>query len=224
MSSESNNIVLDKIPCLFSIEWDSKINQPVITTEEPRIPLETIIHISYKLDGECCYFAPSTGIPLRRRDLGMKAKEPEGWIQTGELDAGNKHRIGFLPIETDPNAKWMKTSIDFVKKTVQILNAEDKSWITKNWSEVAGRTAEFMGEKVQGNSFKLKGHGFYLHGDWSVEIDDKFRENIKTFSAIKQWFLTQENENKFIFEGLVLRSKDGKLYKITRAHLKLPWP
>src|ERR1700738_5216739 len=97
----SYNIVLDKIPCLYTIEYDNKNKTTKIVDSKPKVDVENIDHASIKLDGECCYL-PVDSVPMRRRDIKPGSKIPDNWIETSkEADQNTKHRIGFIPIETD---------------------------------------------------------------------------------------------------------------------------
>lgn len=214
------NCVLDKIVCLYELAWDEKSRHLKLSDEEdvaPRIPVDTAVTISYKIDGECCYIDPE-GVPRRRRDIKAGRQVPSDWMQTGKLDV-NGHTIGFIPIATDASAKFMKQALNVGTRSIRLLNADLTTFRDAAWDDYRGCTLEFVGPKVQGNPYKLSEHGFYVHGEFTLPNADTIPWC--SYRQLKQWFVEHDGPK---FEGLVFKTDGGELYKITRNHFQLAWP
>ena len=212
----SSNIVLDKIPCVYAIEYDKKTNTPKVISDTPLFDPTQPLHVSIKLDGECCWFQAETGSPMRRRDIKNGKTPPDDWIRTGEPDK-NGHTIGFIPILTDPSAKHMLQALDYKTQEAVILNQDMQTTRKMPFGELAGKTVEFMGPKVQGNPSNLSSYCFYIHGEVEVPQVDV---PLASYAAMREHIAN----HKLTFEGYVIRLlATGQLYKITRNHLGLPW-
>jgi hypothetical protein len=169
--SMTSNVVLDKIRCVYAIEYDQKTKKPTLVHDAPVFDVSQPLHVSLKLDGECCWFQAGTGVPMRRRDIKNGKTPPADWIGTGKPD-NNGHTIGFIPIKTDKSAKYMLEALDYVKEDAVILNRDMQTTRRMPWADLAGKTVEFMGPKVQGNPSKLAMHCFAIHGEVDVPQAD----------------------------------------------------
>ena len=165
--------MLDKIRCVYAIEYDRATNAPKVLSYAPVFDATQPLHVSIKQDGECCWFQAETGVPMRRRDIkNGKAPPPPDWVRTGEPD-NNGHTIGFIPIETDKAAKYMWEALDYKQKDALILSiatckrreaCHSPSWLARRLSS--------WGPRVQGNPSKLAVHCFAIHGEVEVPQAD----------------------------------------------------
>jgi hypothetical protein len=216
-TTTTSNVVLDKIPCLFKIEYDKVKKMTTVVSDAPAVVnVSQPLHVSRKLDGECCWFQDKTGTPMRRLDIKNGKTPPADWVRTGELD-DNGHTIGFIPIATDPSAKYMREALDMAKQEAVILNRDTDTTRRMSWAELAGKTVEFVGPKVQGNPCKLSVHCFAIHGE--IEVPQA-EVPFSSYVALQQHM----RDHPLEFEGYVGRVlATGELFKITRSHLGLPW-
>ncbi|XP_061171835.1 RNA ligase 1-like [Saccostrea echinata] len=84
-----------------------------------------------------------------------------------------------------------------------------------------GHTAELIGTHINGNAYSIGSkrnplHFLVIHG--SIPLSDPPEISL---TEIQNWFSsTQEG----LVEGVVWHCQNGKLFKIHRHHLNLPWP
>jgi hypothetical protein len=215
-SPADSNVVLDKIRCVYAIDYDPATKKPTLVSDAPVFDVNQPLHVSLKLDGECCWFQAGTGVPMRRRDIRNGKQPPADWVRTGEPD-NNGHTIGFIPIQTDKSAKYMWEALDYKAQEATILNRDMATTRKMTFAQLAGKTVEFMGPKVQGNPSKLAVHCFYIHGEVEVPQADV---PLASYAALREHMAT----HAMMFEGYVVRIfATGQLFKITRSHLGLPW-
>ena len=96
----------------------------------------------------------ATGAYIVRRGIKNGKTPPDDWIRTGEPDK-NGHTIGFIPILTDPSAKHILRALDYKTQEAVVLNQDMQTTRKMLFVELAGKTVEFIGPKVQGNPSNL---------------------------------------------------------------------
>lgn len=146
-----------------------------------------------KYDGTAC--AIIDGLLYKRYDVKKGRKVPDGAIPCQEPDAITGHWPHWVLCDND--------------------KAEDKyffegydSLAMVNLQKPANGTYELIGEKVQGNPEKIKGHHLIKHGIAILNLP------ALEFEALKQYLINPEND----IEGIVFHHKaDGRMCKIRKS-------
>ncbi|XP_002130306.2 RNA ligase 1-like [Ciona intestinalis] len=133
---------------------------------------------------------------------------------------GNGHVPGWVPISSDARQYcWHHNVIMDDRALVLLRNTDGLVVTTLPLSRLAGKTFELIGTNINGNPYGLgsKTSPFHIlvqHG--SLQITNPPRLD---YDVIKDWFSTSGT-----IEGIVWHCDDGRMFKIHRHHLNLPWP
>lgn len=145
-----------------------------------------------KIDGTSCLV--EDGKLYKRYDAKNGKTPPPGFIPAQEPDPITGHWPGWLLVsDNNPYDKYHREA--FENKDLQ------------------NGTYELIGEKVQGNPYKIIGHKLIKHGEWLFE-----KEPPRTFEELRAWF---EINN---VEGIVWHRENGEMVKIKRKDFGLKWP
>ncbi len=160
------------------------------------------------------------------------------------------HIVGWVPV--DPAGRqhcWHASTVDFDNGLALILrpgcsepsknlagetttgkeaaNLECLEIVTIPLKELIGSTVEVLGTKINGNPYKIGSkarpiHFLVRHG--SIPIKDRVPLNRE---KVLDWFHGDAEHHGYAegqVEGVVWHCPGGKLFKVHRHHLGLPWP
>lgn len=151
-----------------------------------------------KFDGTSCAIINS--ILYKRYDAKINKKTgkykkpiPNGAIPCQQPDLITGHHPHWIEVDmNNPADKWHLKALDYHTEN----NELDK---------LVDGTYELIGEKVNGNKEKIKGHMLVKHGDDVLDIPGL------TFEAIKEYLEMVD------IEGIVFHGKDGQMCKIRQT-------
>lgn len=199
--------------------------------------------ITGKIDGTCTYFYrdESDGKVklMMRQDLriatfgrhkgkyvskkGRPSKVPDGWISfvdkpdVEKSDSKTKwaHHIGFRPAN-DIQDKWAFEAIEDGKVRVLTQLYPLQMYEMIPIDNLAGKSCEFIGPKVQSDPHQIGVHCFTIHGSFTLPFTLITRDDIETFLK------TDEFGKKL--EGIVWHFvNSNKSFKVHRGHFGMEW-
>lgn len=189
---------MKKIISLFKRDYEGtqQVYNEVVPGAEWVIAGEGIA--TEQFDGTCCMVR---GNKLYKRYDAKKGKTPPDGFEPAqsEADEVTGHWPGWLPVGDGPEDKWHK-----------------EAWIylTENFHTVPkDGTYELIGPKIQGNPYKNDTHRLIPHGQNVFS-----KQPPKDFEGLKSWL-----ESNYT-EGIVWHHPDGRMVKLKRKDLGLPWP
>ena len=191
---------MKKMPCLFEREFHGNGSFTIIDKITPGCEwvVEPDVRWTRKWDGTACMV--KDGVLFKRYDAkkdrrtGDYKPPPLGAIPCDEPDAVTGHWPHWVPVGDGPEDKWHKTAL--------VEHLVDGSY-------------ELCGPAINGNHEKMLAHLLMKHGDYEVgePIDRTLTlENFKEILGRLPW------------EGIVFHHPDGRMCKIRRNDLGLPWP
>jgi len=182
---------MEKIPTIFDRNWDGdrKVNEKLVVEFDFVNAIAT-----EKLDGMNVRVTVRnhTVVRLEKRRNPNKAQKAKGISDPWYVDANESDKADQYLFEAVKGSDFSK-----------VIDGE--------WS------AEALGEKIQGNPLKLKGHKLFI---FSLEEEKKkiVFENVPTdFAALKEWLPVQKSifGNDAGIEGIVWHDlKTGSMCKI----------
>ena len=134
------------------------------------------------------------GILYKRYDAKNGKTPPPDFKPAQDPDPVTGHWPGWIPARSDDPAS--RWHLEAVKNGIP-----------------ADGTYELLGPKVQGNPYHLEWHYLERHGETTMPRAPR------TFDALKAYLIDQPD-----FEGIVWHHPDGRMVKIKRRDLGLPWP
>ncbi|XP_022340322.2 RNA ligase 1-like [Crassostrea virginica] len=159
---------------------------------------------------------------------------PEHWIPATDVPIvggqpqpdQSRHIPGWVPVERKSRQYcWHTSAVDFDGALGLFLRQSrdcDRCLHLQvlPLRNFLGCTAELIGTNVNANTYNIGSkrnplHFLVLHGDITLSESPEL-----SLPAIKNWFSTQQG----LVEGIVWHCPNGKLFKIHRHHLNLPWP
>lgn len=144
-----------------------------------------------KYDGTAC--AVIDGLLYKRYDVKKGRKVPDGAIPCQEPDEITGHHPHWLLCSHDEPAD--KYFFEGYNSLAELDKVEDGTY-------------ELIGEKVQGNPEKIKGHHLIKHGITVLDLPTL------EFEALKQYLINPEND----IEGIVFHHKtDGRMCKLRKS-------
>jgi len=175
-------IEMKKIISLFkrNYETDHLVRDEVVEGAEWVINGEGIA--TRKYDGTCCLV--ENGKLFRRYEVKKGKIPPTGFIPADEIDQITGKQQGWIEVTNSQENKYHIEAFTG--------NEEDGTY-------------ELIGEKIQGNPEKIKGHKLIKHSD--AEVYPDFPRN---FNGIK------EALQKMTIEGIVWHHLDGRMVKIKK--------
>jgi hypothetical protein len=90
--------------------------------------------------------------------------------------------------------------------------------------DVPNGTYELVGPKINGNPYHIPSdvsHFLIRHGTVRFAATEPHTPPYQSLENLLTWFETSETGR---VEGIVWHAEDGRMVKITRHHLGLPWP
>ncbi|XP_057290468.1 uncharacterized protein C12orf29 homolog [Hydractinia symbiolongicarpus] len=160
---------------------------------------------------------------------------PDNWISASGVDKENLvpddigHLVGWVPV--DPSLRthlWHLSVVDLtLGKALFLFDSDvDDGQIQMSIQDLKNhfnQTFELIGTNVNGNPYGLGNkkepfHVLVRHGEIPVKSFPPL-ENGWNHELLREWFLTDEQ-----MEGVVWHCTDGKMFKLHRHHLDLPWP
>nr|XP_034327602.1 uncharacterized protein C12orf29 homolog [Crassostrea gigas] len=161
---------------------------------------------------------------------------PEHWIPASDVPIvnghpqpdQNGHTPGWVPVEkTSRQYCWHASAVDldrslglFMGQGEVVSGAHHLQIRVLPLQSVLGHTAELIGTHINANAYNIGSkrdplHFLVIHG--SITLSEPPEVSLP---AIQTWFSTEQG----LVEGIVWHCSDGKLFKIHRHHLNLPWP
>ena len=135
------------------------------------------------------------GVLYRRYDAKQGKTPPQGFIPTQDADPVTGHWPGWVACQRkNPADRWHFEAFDASSGGLE-------------------GTYELVGPKVQGNPYGFALHRLILHGDTQLPAAPR------SFNAIKAYFETNP-----AYEGIVWHHPDGRMVKVKRKDMGLPWP
>jgi len=182
---------MKKIPTLFNRDFEK---DPRYVTENLNPEAKWVIDgegvATRKYDGTCCMVENSK--LWKRHEVKKGKQEPLGFRLVDEdITTGKKQ--GWVEVGLGNEDKWHREAVGGNPEKV---NLEDGTY-------------ELIGEKIQGNPEKVKGHILIKHS--SADI---YEGVPRTFSGIKEWLKDKD------IEGLVFHHQDGRMAKIKKRDFK----
>lgn len=142
-----------------------------------------------KFDGSAC--AIINGELYKRYDAKKGKKAPFGAIPCQEPDLITGHHPHWVKCSHDKNED--KYFFEGFNSLAELGKIEDGTY-------------ELIGEKVQGNPEKIKGHRLVKHGEWILNVNEF------SFEYLKNFILSLD------YEGIVFHHKtDGRMCKLRRS-------
>lgn len=139
------------------------------------------------------------------------------------------HTPGWVPLEKHSRQYcWHLASVDLDGGLGLVLRAsKDTSTLIVECtplSQLCGKTCELIGTNINGNAYDIGSkqeplHLLVVHGSLSVICPSPLDE-----PALRHWFEADKEISNNRVEGIVWHCPSGKLYKLHRHHLNLPWP
>lgn len=183
---------------------------------------------------------PSTWFQINKRphedDDKMNYHAPDHNIGFMPLEEKNKDDQWFFeayPLDTDGKHIMTKITalVPVLEKQTDGLYITHMEYKDIDINTLENQSVEFMGPKINGNPHKLQKHCIVPHGcielksfpDLTQFIDE---ETLQTkpgaLDAIKKWF--NDDPLAPFAEGVVIHlPESGRLYKLHRHHLDMPW-
>lgn len=151
-----------------------------------------------KWDGTCCLVRD--GKLYKRYDAKHGKQPPPDFEPAQEPDPKTGHWPGWVPVREDnPGDQWH-------------LAAWRSHLSNTGGQPLHDGTYELVGPKIQGNPNGWDRHYLIVHGGETLD-------NVPTtFDALRQWLADHR------YEGIVWHHPDGRMVKIKRRDLGLPWP
>lgn len=175
---------MKKIISLFqrNYETDRLVRNEIVPGAEWVIDGEGIA--TRKYDGTCCMIRNNK---LYKRYEVKKGKiSPHGFIPANDIDSNTGKQQGWIEVGNGNEDKWHREAI---KNDLNKINFPDGTY-------------ELIGEKIQGNPEKIKGHILLKHSEAETLIAPR------TYNELKEWFKDKD------IEGIVWHHPDGRMVKI----------
>ena len=185
---------MKKIPTIFVRDFSQK-GAPITTEWHPDAlwVRDGLGTPTVKWDGTACLWDGT--LLWKRREVKAGDPIPAGFRVSGVDDETGK-QVGWLPVDQSPNDQWHRDAL-----------ANDRFMHHINMDG----TYELIGPKVNGNKHGLVDHWLVRHGD------GQHAGAPRTYDAIKEWLTANKTE------GIVWHHPDGRMAKIKRRDLGLPW-
>ena len=202
---------MKKIPSLFRRDFDgdrSRCLPEVVSGCEWVVAAEGTA--TRKWDGTCCLVRGDRLYKRYDRKLdprtGQPKTAPEGWEPCEEApDPNTNHWPGWLPVRADdPEDAYF---------AVAWLRRDGLHPTFLLGGPTVDGTYELVGPGINGNPEHLAGLYFVRHG--RTVYPDVPRD----FEGLRAWF-----EQAPPIEGIVFWHEDGRMAKVKRRDLGLPWP
>jgi hypothetical protein len=156
-----------------------------------------------KIDGTSCLVR--NGQLFKRYDAKRGRTPPEGWEPCEpEPNEHTGHWPGWLPVGNGPEDQWHREAWDIMQSDLC-------------GAPVPDGTYELIGPKVQANPYHMRLHELTRHGA-IVPEHLNFPEPPRDFAGLQRWLSEHE------VEGIVWHHPDGRMCKLKRRDLGLPWP
>jgi hypothetical protein len=191
-----------KIPMLFVRDWNGN---RALVTQEVTEGCEWVLagegRPTRKRDGTACLWLD--GKLWKRYDAKAGRNAPAEFMPAQpDPDPETGHWPGWIPVGEGPEDRWHRDAL---------------SW---GWWGQEGHTYELVGPKVGSNHDGYSEHVLFEHG-----YDDSGRpDNIALAREARTFTDVREALARLQYEGIVWWHPDGRMAKIKRRDLGLPWP
>jgi hypothetical protein len=151
---------------------------------------------------------------------------PPEFLPCQERDPKTGHLPGWVPAGLGPEHKWHHDGFArFVTSQIGRLGHTFADVL----HNLEGRTFEIIGEKFQGNPYRLPFNTCRIHGDrtlsWffptPIPASD-FYERAKE-KILQTWTPNLETGDSMMMEGIVFHHLDGRMAKILSSDLGIDW-
>lgn len=176
--------------------------------------------------------------PTFHWDFNKDFKEvPENWIPASGIKVidgipqpdSHGHTPGWVPVERNSRQYcWHLASVHLDKGLGLVLRpSEDNTALVVECaplSQLCGKTCELIGTNVNGNPYGLGSkqdplHFLVVHGSFPVICPSPLNG-----PALREWLEGERDDGSNVVEGIVWHCPSGRLFKLHRHHLNLPWP
>lgn len=165
---------------------------------------------------------------------------PSSWVLTGVQT--ETHGVGYMPLESGDT--WFFDVFERDSETpdavdeigfplvngerstrVRVLEVKDSKlqYRFADLSELSGKSFELLGPKIQCNSHGLEYHALMEHGEIICKTYPDISSNTgeSLLEEIREWHRMDPLGQAI--EGVVLHFENGKMFKLHRHHLDMPW-
>ena len=179
---------MKKIPTLFLRDFE---NNPRFVTSEVNPDAQWVIDgegiATRKYDGTCCLV--ENGKLWKRYEVKKGKEEPFGF-KLADHDTITGKKQGWVEVGNGNEDKWHRSAIQ--GDNPDKVNLDDGTY-------------ELIGEKIQGNPEKIKGHRLLKHSR-----AEQYSDIPRDFNGLKDWLNDKD------IEGIVWHNLDGRMVKIKK--------